>query len=226
MGRIGFIGIGIMGSGMVGNLLADGHEVVVWNRTAARLEPLVAAGATAAASPADLGALVDTVMICVSDTPDVAAVVFGDDGLVHGLSAGDLVIDHSTISPVATKQFAERVAERGAHWLDAPISGGSEGAANGTLSIMVGGDAFQLERAMPFLEAVGATITHVGPQGAGQLVKAVNQILVVVTQLGVSEALLLAQAGGLDLDATLRAVGRWSGGIVDALQPRTPDDRA
>ena len=212
MGRIGFIGVGIMGSGMVGNLLADGHEVVVWNRTAARLEPLVAAGATAAPSPADLGALVDTVMICVSDTPDVAAVVFGDDGLVHGLSADDLVIDHSTISPVATKQFAERVAERGVHWLDAPISGGSEGAAKGTLSIMVGGDEDQLERAMPFLESVGATITHVGPQGAGQLVKAVNQILVVVTQLGVSEALLLAEAGGLDLDATLRAVAGGAAG--------------
>mgnify|MGYP001544566364 FL=1 len=212
MGRIGFIGIGIMGSGMVGNLLADGHEVVVWNRTAARLEPLVAAGATAAPSPADLGAIVDTVMICVSDTPDVAAVVFADDGLVHGLSADDLVIDHSTISPVATKQFAERVAERGVHWLDAPISGGSEGAAKGTLSIMVGGDEDQLERAMPFLESVGATITHVGPQGAGQLVKAVNQILVVVTQLGVSEALLLAEAGGLDLDATLRAVAGGAAG--------------
>jgi 3-hydroxyisobutyrate dehydrogenase-like beta-hydroxyacid dehydrogenase len=212
MGRVGFIGVGIMGSGMVGNLLADGHEVVVWNRTAARLGPLVDAGATTAPSPADLGALVDTVMICVSDTPDVAAVVFDDDGLVHGLSEGDLVIDHSTISPVATKQFAERVAERGVHWLDAPISGGSEGAAKGTLSIMVGGDAFQLERAMPFLESIGSTITHVGPQGAGQLVKAVNQILVVVTQLGVSEALLLAEAGGLDLDATLRAVAGGAAG--------------
>lgn len=212
MGRIGFIGVGIMGSGMVGNLLADGHEVVVWNRTASRLGPLVDAGATTAQSPSDLGSHVDIVMICVSDTSDVDAVVFGDEGLVDGLSAGDLVIDHSTISPVATKEFAERLAQRGAHWLDAPISGGSEGAVNGTLSIMVGGDAHQLERAMPFLESIGSTITHVGPQGAGQLVKAVNQILVVVTQLGVSEALLLAEAGGLDLEATLQAVSGGAAG--------------
>jgi 3-hydroxyisobutyrate dehydrogenase len=153
-------------------------------------------------------------MLCVSDTPDVEAVVFGVDGVADGLRPGALVIDHSTISPEATKRFAARISAAGGYWLDAPISGGSEGAVRGTLSIMVGGDAEQLERARPYLEDVGSTITHVGPTGAGQLVKAVNQILVVVNQLAVSEALLLAEAGGLDLVSTLRAVeggaaGSW-----------------
>ena len=214
MGEIGFIGLGIMGRGMVGNLLAAGHDVVVWNRTPATSTAFRERGARVAGSPAEVAAACDIVMVCVSDTPDVEAVVFGEDGLVHGLRPDGLVIDHSTISPVATVSFAERLREAGGHWLDAPISGGSEGAANGTLSIMIGGEDGQLRRAMPFLEAVGSTITHVGPQGAGQLVKAVNQILVVVTQLGVSEALLLAEAGGLDLETTLEAVrggaaGSW-----------------
>ena len=151
-------------------------------------------------------------MVCVSDTPDVEAVVFGPDGVSSGISADSLIIDHSTISPGATKGFAARIADHGAFWLDAPISGGAEGAVNGTLSIMIGGDASQIERSMPYLEAVGSTITHVGPQGAGQLVKAVNQILVVVNQLAVSEALLLAEAGGLDLDATLSAVAGGAAG--------------
>jgi 3-hydroxyisobutyrate dehydrogenase len=153
-------------------------------------------------------------MICVSDTPDVEAVVFGAGGVAEGLSAGSLVVDHSTISPSATKEFASRVNTVDAHWLDAPVSGGSEGAANGTLSIMVGGDAEQFDRALPQFEIMGTTITHVGPQGAGQLVKAVNQILVVVNQLAVSEALLLAEAGDLDLESALKAVeggaaGSW-----------------
>lgn len=214
MPDIGFIGLGIMGTGMVGNLLAAGHAVTVWNRTVAKSDALGRRGAIVAASPAAAAASSDVVMVCVSDTKDVEEVVFGDDGVASGLRPGGLVIDHSTISPVATQRFAERMSQQGGHWLDAPISGGSEGAEKGTLSIMVGGDDDQFERALPYFEAVGATITHVGPQGAGQLVKAVNQILVVLAQLGVSEALLLAEAGGLDLDATLAAVrggaaGSW-----------------
>jgi 3-hydroxyisobutyrate dehydrogenase len=153
-------------------------------------------------------------MVCVSDTPDVEAVVFGVDGVAQGLRPRGLIVDHSTISPRATKAFAGDVVERGGNWLDAPVSGGSEGAVNATLSIMVGGDALQFERALPYLNDIGSTITLVGPTGAGQLVKAVNQILVVVNQLAVSEALLLAEAGGLDLVATLKAVeggaaGSW-----------------
>ena len=212
--RIGFIGLGIMGAGMASNLIDKGCDVVVWNRTASRMDPLVTAGATAATSPSEVGRLCPIVMICVSDTPDVEAVLHSDSGLSTGLSAGSLVIDHSTISPGATVAFAEEVASLGGSWIDAPVSGGSEGAAKGTLSIMVGGSEADVERARPYMEAFGATITHVGPVGSGQQVKIVNQILVVVTQLAVSEALLFAQAAGLDLEATLDAVkggaaGSW-----------------
>ncbi len=214
MTSVGFVGLGTMGHAMAMNLVDSGFDVVVWNRTSSKADDLVAAGASAAHSPAALASVCDVVMVCVSDTPDVDAVVFGGDGIAEGLRRDGLVIDHSTISPDATKRFAERINEQGGHWLDAPISGGSEGAVNGTLSIMIGGNAHQVDRAMPYLEAVGTTITHVGPTGAGQLVKAVNQILVVGNQLAVSEALILAQAGGLDLTATLAAVeggaaGSW-----------------
>jgi 3-hydroxyisobutyrate dehydrogenase len=214
MGSVGFVGLGIMGHSMALNLIRAGEELVIWNRTTARGDDLEALGALVANTPEELSRACDVVFICVSDTPDVEAVVFGSEGLVHGLSEGNLIVDHSTISPSATKDFAARVNAADAHWLDAPISGGSEGAANGTLSIMVGGDSEQLERVLPQMHVMGTTVTHVGPQGAGQLVKAVNQILVVVNQLAVSEALLLAEAGGLDLEAALMAVeggaaGSW-----------------
>jgi len=174
----------------------------------------VAAGASAATSPAEVGRLCPIVMICVSDTPDVDAVLHGDNGLLSSISEGSLVIDHSTISPGATAGFAEEVATLGGSWIDAPVSGGSEGATKGTLSIMVGGSDADVERSRPYMEAFGTTITHVGPVGSGQQVKIVNQILVVGTQLAVSEALLFAQAAGLDLEATLDAVkggaaGSW-----------------
>jgi 3-hydroxyisobutyrate dehydrogenase len=213
-GPVGFVGLGIMGGGMARNLIARGHEVVVWNRSPGRLEAVVEAGAAAAGSPADVARRTDTVMVCVSDTPDVEQVVLGTGGIVEGLRPGGLVVDHSTISPAATRSLAAAVAERGGRWLDAPVSGGSEGAARGTLSIMVGGDPADLERARTLLEAYGSTITHLGPVGSGQMAKLVNQALVVVTQLAVSEGLLLAEAGGLDLGATLEAVtggaaGSW-----------------
>lgn len=212
MASIGFVGLGIMGHSMARNLVLAGNDTVVWNRTTSRADALTEMGALLAASPADVARRCDIVMVCVSDTPDVDDVIFGPEGTIEGLRDDALIVDHSTISPEATKEFASRVAAVGAHWLDAPVSGGSEGAANGTLSIMVGGDGAQLDRAMPYLEIVGSTITHVGPTGAGQLAKAVNQILVVVNQLAVSEALLLADAGGLDLEATLKAVGGGAAG--------------
>lgn len=212
MADIGFVGLGIMGHAMAENLIRAGFDTIVWNRTASRADDLVTLGATIASSPGDVAREADIVMVCVSDTPDVEAVVFGPEGVSSGIREGSLIIDHSTISPGATKEFAARIADEGAFWLDAPISGGSEGAVNGSLSIMIGGDASQIDRSMPYLESVGATITHVGPQGAGQLVKAVNQILVVVNQLAVSEALLLAEAGDLDLEATLSAVAGGAAG--------------
>jgi 3-hydroxyisobutyrate dehydrogenase len=211
---IGFIGLGIMGRGMAANLLKAGFSVRVWNRTADRMTPLIEAGAVAGSSPADIAAHSDIIITCVSDTPDVEAVILGQEGVIHGVREGSLVIDMSTISPQTTRDIAERLAEKGVHMLDAPISGGSEGAAKGTLSIMVGGEAAQFERARPAFEAMGKTITHVGRSGAGQTVKLVNQILVVVTMQAVSEGLLFAQAGGLDLEKTLTAVtggaaGSW-----------------
>ncbi|MBN1429901.1 MAG: NAD(P)-dependent oxidoreductase [Anaerolineae bacterium] len=212
--KIGFIGLGMMGRGMAHNLLKAGFNLMVWNRTASKVDEFAAAGVKVAASPADLASRRDIVLVCVSDTPDVEQIILGEDGVIEGIRPGTLVIDHSTISPRATRRIAARLAEKEAHMLDAPVSGGSEGAANGTLSIMVGGPVEQLERAMPYLQAEGKTITHVGDHGAGQMAKLVNQILVVVTQLGVSEALLFAQAGGLDLEKTLDAVkdgaaGSW-----------------
>jgi len=212
--RIGFIGLGIMGTAMAQNLVAKGHDVVVWNRTASKMDPLLEAGAEAGGSPADVARRCPIVMICVADTPDVDAVLTDDEGILQGLSDGSLIIDHSTISPAATVWFADEVAARGAAWIDAPVSGGSEGAAQGTLSIMVGGSTEDVARARSAMEAFGTTITHVGPVGAGQRVKIVNQILVVVNQLAVSEALLFAEASGLDLETTLDAVkggaaGSW-----------------
>lgn len=212
--KIGYAGMGIMGRGMAANLVEAGHDVTVWNRTRERTEPLVAAGAAVADTPEDLAEACDIIMLCVSDTPDVESVTVGENGLIYGLSEGKLVVDHSTISASATRRLAEQVNDVGAGWVDAPVSGGSEGAERGTLAIMVGGHDNDVARARPYMEAYGSTITHVGPVGAGQMVKQVNQVLVVVNGLAVSEALLLAKAGGLDLDATIEAVkgggaGSW-----------------
>ena len=209
---IGFIGLGIMGRGMSLNLLKAGHTVTVWNRTASRADDIIKAGGQAGDSPADVASKSDIIITCVSDTPDVEAVILGENGVIQGVKSGSLVIDMSTISPQTTREIAEKLREKGVHMLDAPISGGSEGAEKGTLAIMVGGDAEQFARAMPYFEAMGKTITHVGDNGAGQTVKLVNQILVVVNMLAVSEALLFAQAGGLDLSKTLAAVENGAAG--------------
>ena len=210
--RIGFVGLGIMGRGMVRNLLKNGFSVRVWNRTVTRSEELAADGAVIGSSPADVAAHSDVIITCVSDTPDVQAVILGANGILHGAAAGSLVIDMSTISPQATLEMAAQLNAKGVQMLDAPISGGSEGAARGTLSIMIGGDAADVERAMPVFQAMGKTITHVGVQGAGQTVKLVNQILVVGNCLAMCEALLFAQAGGVDLEKCLAAVSGGAAG--------------
>ncbi len=212
--RIGFVGLGIMGRGMVRNLLKNGFSVRVWNRTTSRSEELAADGAVIGSSPADVAAHSDIIITCVSDTPDVQAVILGEDGIIHGAQAGALVIDMSTISPQATIEIAKQLNANGVQMLDAPISGGSEGAAKGTLSIMIGGEAADVERAMAAFQAMGKTITHVGAQGAGQTVKLVNQILVVGNCLAMCEAMVFAQAGGVDLEKCLNAVtggaaGSW-----------------
>lgn len=212
MERLGFIGLGIMGRGMVANLTRAGHQVTVWNRTPSKAEGL---DVKVVDSPSDLGPEADIVFMCVSDTPDVEEVAFGEYGVVHGLTEGDLIVDHSTISPVATADLARRAAELGVTWVDAPISGGSEGAEQGTLAVMAGGPEAGVARARPFMDSYSKSIVHVGESpGSGQTVKAVNQILVVLNQLAASEALLLADAAGLDLSTTIQAVeggaaGSW-----------------
>jgi 3-hydroxyisobutyrate dehydrogenase len=206
------LGLGIMGAGMAANLQKAGFPVTVHNRTAAKAEPFAAAGAGVAGTPAELAAATDVVLVCVSDTPDVEAVLFGPDGVAEGAAPDTLVVDASTIAPAATRDFAARLAGQGVALVDAPVSGGSEGAKNGTLSIMVGGAPADVDRARPVLEAIGRTITHVGPVGAGQTCKLVNQILVVVNMLAVSEALLLAEAGGLDPATAIEAVQGGAGG--------------
>jgi 3-hydroxyisobutyrate dehydrogenase len=212
MERVGFIGLGIMGRGMAANLLKAGFSVTVWNRTITRMEELVAQGAHAGANPADVAERSDIIVICVSDTPDVEAVVRGENGIIHGAQPGSLVIDCSTISPQATEEIAAQLLQRGIFMLDAPVSGGSEGAAKGTLSIMVGGDAAQFERALPVFRAMGKTVTHVGGNGAGQTVKLVNQVLVVGNCLAMCEALMFAEAGGVDLQKTYDAISQGAAG--------------
>jgi 3-hydroxyisobutyrate dehydrogenase len=213
--RLAFIGLGIMGSPMAGHLLAAGHSLVVNTRNKSRAEELLKRGAKWAATAADAAKDADVVFICVPDTPDVQRVVLGADGILSSARSGTVVVDHSTISPSVTKTIAAALAQRGVYMLDAPVSGGDMGAKNATLSIMVGGEAAVFDRVKPLLAHMGKTITHCGPSGSGQLTKLVNQVLVSVTNLAVSEALTFARANGLDEQKTLAAV---SGGAAGSWQ--------
>jgi 3-hydroxyisobutyrate dehydrogenase len=195
---------------MAANLVAAGHPLTVWNRTRSKAEGI---GAKIVDTAQEVGPESDIVFVCVSDTPDVDEVVFGDFGVIHGMTEGDVLVDHSTISARVTRQFAAQASELGIVWIDAPVSGGSEGAGRGTLSVMAGGDPAALERVTPYLEAYSSSVVHVGDDpGSGQLVKGVNQILCVVNQLAASEALMLADAAGLDLGRTLAAVEQGAAG--------------
>jgi 3-hydroxyisobutyrate dehydrogenase len=205
--RIGFLGLGTMGAAMAANLARAGFEVTAWNRSPGRAPELDDLGVKRSGTPADVARDVDALVVCVSDTPDVAAVLFGPDGVADGARDGLLVIDCSTISPSDTRDFAARLRERGVALVDAPVSGGSEGAQKGTLTIFCGGEAADVERARPILEAMGKTITHVGPSGAGQAVKAVNQVILAGTYLGVAEGIVLASKAGLDVRQVVEALG-------------------
>jgi 2-hydroxy-3-oxopropionate reductase len=196
--RFGYIGLGIMGKPMTLNLLRAGFAGTVWGRRAESMAPLTAEGAGTAATPAELAAAVDVVFINVSDTPDVEQVLFGPDGVAQGARPGLVVVDHSTISPTATMRMAAALAEKGVEMLDAPVSGGEQGAISGTLTIMVGGKAEVLEKVRPLLEAEGKTITHVGDHGAGQMAKACNQLIIAQTMMGIAEAFTMAEAAGVD----------------------------
>jgi 3-hydroxyisobutyrate dehydrogenase len=205
--RIGFVGLGTMGAAMAGNLARAGFPLTVWNRTPGRASTLIELGASAAPTPAAVAKTSDIVVTCVSDTPDVENVLFGRHGIVEGALKGLLVIDCSTISPSATRDFAGRLAKQGVTMIDAPVSGGSEGAKNATLTIFVGGPGASFERARPILTAMGKTITHVGPVGSGQAVKAVNQVILAGTYLGVAEGIVLALKAGLNVPQVVEALG-------------------
>ncbi len=210
--RIGFIGLGIMGAPMVRNVLRAGFEVAAWNRSTARLDAAVVDGAVRGESPAEVASRVEIVITCVTASADVEAVILGPGGVIEGVRAGALVVDMSTISPDVTRRIGAALEERGATLLDAPVSGGEQGAIAGTLSIMVGGDAEALERARPVLEAMGRTITHCGPSGARQTVKLCNQIAVVLNNLAMAEALLFCSASGVDPSVMLAAITQGAAG--------------
>ena len=215
MKRIGFIGLGLMGSGMSMNLLRAGFPITVWNRTPSKMKPLLDAGAEGAGSPREVAERSDVVVDIVTDSPDVEGVLLGPEGVIHGARPGTVVIDMSTISPSVTRRIAEELGKKGVRMLDAPVSGGDVGAREGTLSIMVGGDEEVYEECLPVFQAMGRTITHVGGSGMGQTVKLVNQILVGMNMLGVAEALMFARKSGVDLEKCLAAV---SGGAAGSWQ--------
>jgi 2-hydroxy-3-oxopropionate reductase len=204
---VGMIGLGIMGAPMAHNLLRAGFPVIVWNRTEARADPLVAAGAQRAGSPREVAERSAITITMLSDSPDVEQVYRAPDGVLAGTTAADLLVDMSTIAPRIARELAQDAAARGAAMLDAPVSGGDVGARQGTLSIMVGGDAEALERARPVLEALGSRITHVGSSGAGQVVKACNQIVVGLTLEALGEALVLGSKAGVEPAAIVEALG-------------------
>lgn len=195
---VGFIGLGIMGRPMARNVLAAGFQLVVYDLMPEPVQELVAAGATAATSPAEVARVADVVLLCLPDSPDVEAAMTGDQGLLAGVRPGQIVVDMSTISPVTARAMAEKAAAKGVKLLDAPVSGGQVGAVNGTLSIMVGGDAGALEQVRPVLSAMGKTILHLGESGAGQVAKACNQLVIAVTIEAVAEAMVLASKAGVD----------------------------
>ena len=210
--KVAFIGMGTMGAAMALNILKAGHAVTVHNRTREREEPLAKAGARRAASPMEAARGAEIVVTCVSDTPDAEAVILGADGVIHGAPAGAIVVDMSTISPSATRRIAAELGQKGIPMLDAPVSGGSEGAQKGTLSIMVGGEAMDVQKAMPVLSAMGKSITHVGPTGAGQMTKAINQVVAAGVYLAVAEGMTLGLKAGLDMDKVVQALSGGASG--------------
>ena len=202
---VGFIGLGIMGKPMAENLIEAGYDLVAYNRTREKAEELD--GATVAETPKEVAEQSDIIITMLPDSPQVEEVLAGKEGVLEGIKEGALVVDMSTISPVVTEELAKKAEEKGASMLDAPVSGGDVGAIDGTLSIMVGGGEEEFERALPLFEVMGETVTHVGPVGTGQVVKAANQIVVALTIEAVSEALVLGSKGGVPPEKILDVLG-------------------
>lgn len=219
---VGFIGLGIMGLPMAGHLLKAGYPLTVYNRTRSKTRSLESEGAAVAASPREVAANSQMIITMVSDSPDVQEVVAGSEGVLGGIRPGSVVMDMSTISPQVERDLDRQLQEKGCALVDAPVSGGDVGAQNATLAIMAGGDREAFDRAVPIFQTMGKTITYCGPVGSGQLTKLCNQILVAVTLMGVSEALVFAGKNGLDQRVMIEAVkggaaGSWQ---LSNLAPR------
>jgi 3-hydroxyisobutyrate dehydrogenase len=210
--RVGLIGLGIMGKPMARNLLKAGIALTVYNRTRAKADELVAEGAKVAGSPAEVAQASDVIITIVTNSPDVEQVVLGEKGVIEGVQKDTVLIDMSTISPEVTRTIGDRLSERGVAMLDAPVSGGERGAIDGTLSIMVGGEAALFERCRPIFEAMGKKLVHCGPLGAGQTVKLCNQIVVGLNNLAMSECMVFAAAAGISVDRMLEAVSAGAAG--------------
>ena len=204
--KVGYIGLGLMGKPMARNILKAGFPLVVHNRSRAAVDELVAEGATAAWTPAEVARQVDIVITNLPDSPDVEMVALGKDGVIEGAHEGLIFIDNSTIKPATARTIAAGLAEKGVSALDAPVSGGDIGAINGTLTIMLGGEEAALEKAMPILEAMGKSITLVGDAGAGQIAKVCNQIMVAAQMVGMAELLIVAQKAGADPEKVVQAI--------------------
>src|SRR5580765_6020265 len=208
---IGFIGLGIMGRPMAKNLLKAGYPLVVHSRSQAPVQELVTAGAKAASSAKDVARQVDVVITMLPNSPDVELVALGRDGLIEGVKSGQLYLDLSTISPLVSQKVGKALGAKGVRMLDAPVSGGEKGAIDAALSIMVGGEKADFDAALPVFQAMGKTITHLGPLGAGGFTKLANQIIVAVNLTALGEALTLAKKAGLDRELTLTAL---AGGLA------------
>jgi 3-hydroxyisobutyrate dehydrogenase len=219
---VGFIGLGIMGASMAGHILAGGHDLVVFNRTKAKADPLVGKGAKWADTPGDVAAVSDVVITIVGYPKDVQDVYLGADGIVAMARPGTVLIDMTTSSPELAAKIAKSAETRGLHALDAPVSGGDVGARAGKLAIMVGGDAAAYRAVLPILELMGGTIAHMGPAGAGQHTKMANQIAIAATMMAVSESLAYADAAGLDSRALIDLIGTGAAGsfLLTGLGPK------
>ena len=220
--RVGFIGAGIMGRPMARNLLKAGYPLIVHNRTKSKAQDLLSQGAVWAATPADVAANSDVVITCVTDTPDVKAVLLGQNGVIEKARPGLICVDMSTISPSATKEMGDILQAKGITLIDAPVSGGEIGAIEGKLSIMMGGPKEAIEEVRPIMEVMGRTVTHCGPLGAGQMTKLANQIMVIHTIMSIAEGLAFAEKAGLDLETTLKVTSAGAAGShsLKALGPK------
>jgi 2-hydroxy-3-oxopropionate reductase len=210
---IGFIGLGVMGKPMARNLLRAGYPLVVHNRSRGPVQELAREGAVTAGSPAEVARESDVLITCLPDSPDVRLVALGEDGLIEGVSEGDIYVDMSTIAPTVAVEVAQTIGRKGVQCLDAPISGGDVGAQEGTLSIMVGGDARVFDTVKPILQVLGKTIVLCGPNGAGQTVKACNQVQVALNLIGMAEALVLGAKAGVDPALVVEVL---SGGLAQS----------